>query len=484
MGGGGGGNPVSNTVKAVDKGAAGVAGGKRTGVGNWAEGVAKDPYRAGRAVATSGVTEGWRSINDPARKKAEEGAEAEDAARAKEYEERYGTMGKMAEISDKAYEEQTGRLKDFQKKRTEMDSTADLADDTYSNSIVSHENEQQGRVKELMGKAEEQATNANKVYTESLQPSFKNAMEDADKTASTAMSMNEAGDMNNKVQTGVRDFFDKRASNESRSGLADVGIMQSLGAQATAQQMGGGQPMTGSQLAMLSSQNAQQGGQAFANVQRRVQGLRQQGIEQGMAQSDKQYERGERSKEQAGRRRGEFMGAEGDQAQRTASQRGERYGYGSELMRSAKTQAGSAYGAKMSKYQRGMDRTGQFYNQDTGIQNQRLQDVQSRELMAQDIKLGQLSDERMKAYGQMQSANAEIAGRNAMLGAGIQAVGTGAGAYFGGAQGAAAGNSLGGAVGGGVSQSMNASNPYAYAPPPQQRQGINTYGGYGQGGYG
>lgn len=446
------------------------------GAGRAAAEIGTDPARANRAILTGGVSEIYKASTDPAKKKAEEAQSAQDAAAAEGVSTQKYYLGKMGADADTAYEAQKTRMEGYKGNRSSLDKTADAAGSTYSNTIRSAEEENQGRMNTLLNHAQDQATKADTTYTNTIQPSFKNGMEKADNNASQAMRLTDAGDMNNPVQQGVRSFFEQQATNQGRQGLADVGVMQSLGAQANNQQMSAGRAMSGSQMQLMQASNGAQAGQAFANTQKRMQNLRDQGVEQGIAQSSAQYDRGQQAVNTASNQRQGFLNAESQNTGRAQASRGEQQGFGNAISGSKQRVGGTDYNRDMSQYARNVDRSGQFYNLDTGLANQRLSDTQMRNQMSQDIDLGAISDERMKAYGQMQAANSQMAATNQMIGAGIQGAATGVGAYFGGSQGAAAGSQAGGAVGGGVAGGLN-SQGMAYGQAPQQQRGVSYYGG-------
>lgn len=187
--------------------------------------------------------------------------------------------------------------------------------------------------KRITDQAQDAETNARKTYTDNIQPAYKNSMENAQREAygtngvGGAMTLAEAGDPNNATATKVRKFYEDQAGNESKAGMADVGVMQSLGAQAAGEQMGSaGVPMTGGQMAAIYGQNQTQASQAAANVQRRVQNLRDQGLERGFDESAKQYERGERARDRAQNYTKDFQDAEGREFERGRQSRADIYG--------------------------------------------------------------------------------------------------------------------------------------------------------------
>jgi hypothetical protein len=114
--------------------------------------------------------------------------------------------------------------------------------------------------------------------------------------ASHAMSLQDAGDPNNKVQQAVRALYDKQAQGVRKQSLQDVGVLNALGAQATAGQLGSaGAPTTGAQLQLLNSNNMAQSGAAYARAQQQMQSLREQGLDRGFSESAAQYDRGQRA---------------------------------------------------------------------------------------------------------------------------------------------------------------------------------------------
>ncbi len=146
-----------------------------------------------------------------------------------------------------------------------------------------------------MQTAEQANLDRMKGYSTSYQNSIRGVMGEED--AKNAMTLQQAQDPNNKVAQDFRNMYNTEAQNQGQQGLADVGVMQSLGAQAFSGKLGGGVPMTGGQLQALMAQNQNQAGQAFANVQRQKQSLRDQGLAQGIMQTQAAWERGQQSKD-------------------------------------------------------------------------------------------------------------------------------------------------------------------------------------------
>lgn len=183
--------------------------------------------------------------------------------------------------------------------------------------------------RKYQSQAEDQAKNAQTNYSNVLAPNMQSYLDRAGSEARGAMSLSEAGDINNKYIQDTTKLYDQRAANEGRRGLADTGVLQSLGAQATATQLGGaGLPMTGGQLIALQGANQSQAGQAYANVQKRMAALRDQGLETGMKRSDMQYERGQGAVDRYGKGINQASDLGINQNRLMSGLRGEASGYG------------------------------------------------------------------------------------------------------------------------------------------------------------
>ncbi len=284
----------------------------------------------------------------------------------------------------------------------------------------------------VRNQARDQATDAQKTYSSDIQPRMKNIMEDAQQQAGQAMSLADAGNVNNSVQTGVRGLYDQMGQGVQKQGIADYGVLSALGSQATQNTMGAGGPMTGAQMQLLNAGNQSQAGQAFQRAQANVQRLKEQGLEKGFEESGRQYDRGVNARSNYAQSVGNYEGAMDRNIGRQKNARDEEMGYSSDRFG---TQRG------LAQEQLGVEQ---------GIRNR---------------DIGALSAEYGNRQGilanQTAMANADNAQKRGILGGIIQAGATGAGAYFGGAQGAQAG-----AQGSqGIATSM---------------QPMNSYGSYGQ----
>ncbi len=181
----------------------------------------------------------------------------------------------------------------------------------------------------LADRAGAMANDAQETYSNTIQPEFKQMLSKASSEAQdpALLTAAQAQDPNNPVAQSFRDFYDKRAQNVGRRGLADVGTLQALGAQAYGTLAGSMGPMTGSQMQMLQAGTAQQAGQAFANTQRQMDALQQQGIDQGWLQTQMGYERGQQAQDRWAQSAGNLQNAETANQGLQQSLRGEQSGY-------------------------------------------------------------------------------------------------------------------------------------------------------------
>ena len=222
-------------------------------------------------------------------------------------------------------------------------------------SVKSDEEQYQQGLQGLMKEAEAMGARADAVYTD-VSGRQKAIMDRAKGEADSAMTLAEASDPNNKVAKSFRDFYEQKAQGARQAGMADIGVMQALGAQAFGGQMGAGGPMTGGQIAALAGQNQSQAGMAMANVQRRVQDLRDQGIAEGWAQTDKAYNRGLEARDFYQGSVGDYQDTHNQYQTLAAALRGERgrYGEGLRSSRSYVTDSARNYGLDLASVRHGI----------------------------------------------------------------------------------------------------------------------------------
>jgi hypothetical protein len=143
-----------------------------------------------------------------------------------------------------------------------------------------------------------QANNTKSVYA-SMTNKQDDLMNQAQNDSQNAMSLKDSTDPNNAVATQTRGFYDQRAQQEQTQGMANYGVLSSLGAQAN-QNYASANPLTLGQQVAMQGQNQRQAGEAYARTQQHMQSLRDQGLEQGFARSDLAYNRGQLAQDRYG----------------------------------------------------------------------------------------------------------------------------------------------------------------------------------------
>lgn len=381
----------------------------------------EDPSRAARAVGSIGATElprvggaigkAAKSVSDPVSEvgvKAEETlggrtSQAEKDAIAKQEgyaEEAYtGTKAELDNLegADNTYVDESTKSAQFRKdSRANANNTYTLnannavkdykgARDAANSKQLKGDSEAtakyraarnpvyekyQGQLQKFSDEAANQANNAEVTYKNNIQPRLQDIMSTAQSEAGGAMSLKDAGDPNNSVNKAWRGMYENQAQGVGKQALADVGIMNSLGAQATANQLGGmGGAIGTNQLLALQGQNMGQSGQAYARAQQQMQGLREQGLEAGRQESNSQYNRGQGAKDRYAGSVADFAHADASNQDRQTKYRGEREGY-----------AGKGFG--LSK---------EVVNDDYGIDKDRvgLEAGLSKSAASEDLSMGQ-----------------------------------------------------------------------------------------------
>lgn len=235
----------------------------------------------------------------------------------------------------------------------------------------------------LSQQASDQATKAGSTYTNTIAPALKGIMSTAQQNASQAMSLKDAGDPNNSVQTAVRKMYDDQAQGVKTQGMADYGTMAALGGQAASAQFGAaGGPMTSGTMGQIYGQGQQQAGNAYAAAQQRATNLQQQGIDQGFAQSDAQYQRGvgaqqtyRQSVGDVGAAQNQYLAQQQGARQEIGGYNSDQYGIKSQAnadqYNQANTQAGIAQQTAYGQGNRDLASMGQSFGyQQQGVTNQ------------------------------------------------------------------------------------------------------------------
>lgn len=247
-----------------------------------------------------------------------------------------GALAQIGEVQNRYRAQRDQAMSQYQQARSPIDTMATQADWNLANSTTGIEKDYEDQLNKLSTQSADQASNAQRTYQNSIQPQFKDLMEQSAANAQNAMSLNNAmNPMNNAVSQQVQGGYNQlgnqlqgaynqtganlqgmygqgsqQALSQSdqlynqyagditqqtqgirQQGLADYGVLSALGAQATQGQMGTGMPMTAGQQQLMQAQNQQQASQAFGNTQRRIQALedqrRQQNLQFGLSQVDK-----------------------------------------------------------------------------------------------------------------------------------------------------------------------------------------------------
>jgi hypothetical protein len=234
-----------------------------------------------------------------------------------------------------------GRRDDVIKKQLAGDAAATEAYQRARNPVYE---KYQGQLQQYSDEAANQASDATKTYKNNIQPRLQDIMDNAQRDANSAMSLADAGNPNNSVNTAWRNMYEQQAQGVNKRALADVGVLNALGAQATANQLGAmGGPLSTQQMLALQGQNMGQSGQAFARAQQQMQALRDQGLAVGREESAAQYNRGERARDRYSGSVRDYAGADSDYQDRMGKYRSERAGYGDRGFEIGRQKAGEDY---------------------------------------------------------------------------------------------------------------------------------------------
>ena len=193
---------------------------------------------------------------------------------------------------------------------------------TQMDAMQAESDKQKAEKDRLVEDARTQSSKTSATYTD-LSNRYQSAMEDAEKNASSAMSLADYMNPDNQVARSTRDLYETQANAEQKRGQADYGVLASLGSQAAANSMSGLGPMTVGQQMAMQSQGQTKAADAYALAQKRIQSLRDQGLQMGFERSDKAYSQGQLAKETAATRRGERKQVADDYDSVMAKYRGE-----------------------------------------------------------------------------------------------------------------------------------------------------------------
>lgn len=358
-----------------------------------------------------------------------------------------GGLGFGHEHQDALSDQSSAMTEEEAKKNRESLGKMNSDANNYEKELSGYTNDYLSNLDRNRQESQAMASNARQVYSNDINPRLKSSMEDAQRQSSQAMSLADAGNVNNSVHQGVRGLYDQQGQGVRNQGIADYGVLSALGSQATQNTMGAGGPMTGSQMQLLNAGNQQQAGQAFQRAQQNMQRLKEQGINRGFEESDKQYNRGQQAKD---RYQGSIENYESGMDRNNARQKGFR-------------DEDMGYNSDRFGMQKGMSQT-HFENQNAS---------NNRDMAQTGAEYG---NRQAQIANQMAAANAENASKRGILGGMVQAGGAGVGAMMGGAaggpQGAAYGASAGNNITSGFSQGIQGGQPQQQqgSYPQQQRR--------------
>lgn len=301
----------------------------------------------------------------------------------------------------------------FNKAQQGRISTYQTGRDQVFNDIKNQSKDLELQKKGLLSEADAQATDARNVY-QNLSTKFDKISSDAEREAGDAMTLKQYMDpANSQAFQNVNNLYQNQAQGEGRAGLADFGVLSSLGAQAMGAGMAGMGPLTaGQQMGMLAN-SQRQAGEAYANTQRRMQALRDQGLQTGLAFHGKAYEAGLNAKD---RFRNALMDREGLTQRDVALQqglRGERGGFQDQISAQQARRSGLDLGRLQENY---------------GLESGFGRDTLARENALRASRLGLSDKEFGKNMGTIlrgdQSAANEVAQNQQLAQAGVSIAGS------------------------------------------------------------
>lgn len=148
------------------------------------------------------------------------------------------------------------------------------------------------RVGQLLTEAQNQGNDARKTYNTAIQPAMKDNMEIAQNNAMGAMSLQEAQDPNNALQSGIRGYFNDQSAGAMRQGGQSAGIADAFAGQQVGLAGQSGAPMTGAQQQDVYGKASQQGNNVRSQAMSKAANLQDQGIQTAQSANDTMYDQG------------------------------------------------------------------------------------------------------------------------------------------------------------------------------------------------
>lgn len=338
----------------------------------------------------------------------------------------------------------------------------------------------------LKNESAQQATDANEVYSSSIKPTFMNLMERNQNLMDQAPDIATAADPNSQIKSNIRDFYDEQAQGVGKRGMQSAGVLQAMGNQSLANQLGSMGPQNIGVMQALQAGNQAQAGQAFAQTQRQMDDIRREAENRAWEQSGLAYDRGVMASRDL---QGNVQGLQGAQTQNlanNAASRAEQNRFGQDIY-------GRNMGANQEDLGFGRERVGTDYDFAMGNAGQDLGFDTQLSGMQQDLDVGGLErnlmlDQQLAGVdiqgmtNRLNQMGIDRRGRQQMLGSlastGAMAAGTAMAGPVGGAAASAATQGLMP-----TPQSTGQTVPIGsgmdfqgYQPPPYQYN--NPYAGY------
>lgn len=327
---------------------------------------------------------------------------------------------KQREAADKAYfDGQQKVYGQYGQQRKGLLDKMDLANAKYEEDQDRYQNE-----------AFQQANDARNTY-KNLGSKMDSLMERSHEEASKAMTLDELADPNNRVAASTRALYENQANNERMQGQADFGVLSALGAKSAGLGMSG--PMTVGQQMALMANSQQQAGEAYANTQRRMQSLRDQGLNMGFQRTDQVFAAGQDAQNRARDDVHRRADLESRSVRDQGALRGEQEGYGRNIL-----------GSKLDRHGRRLDAAGEDRDFSLDLGTGRHRASQARDEFALQSKMRQLGQEDYRIDRDRQDEAALRQARSSMAKNVLSTVGSVVGGIYGGPAGAAAGSKAGG----------------------------------------
>lgn len=130
----------------------------------------------------------------------------------------------------------------------------------------------------------------NEMYDE-----IKNSLADNQRQIDGGLTLAEYGNPDNKVMQATKSFYDKEANQENQRGVDNYGTLSALGAQSMNAYQNS--PMSVGQQMSRAALSGRQASEAFNQAQKRIQALRDQGLNKGFEMSDNVYKATEKARQ-------------------------------------------------------------------------------------------------------------------------------------------------------------------------------------------